>query len=265
VGASERLSVGQWRAFDQLPMAVQRRCVQAQLVRLGVAPEFDLVEQLRLEADRQVAVGPGELKGRTQGAGGTSAPLYAVRDKTGRVHFRAGEAVEFNRASKNVPLEGRSGKVEFGGATIGWSLLEGVLSRLSASKKVGRALRCAPPDLAEIGLFPVSTRVLGAQRSARPTSPTLGRELFDADKVGSPICLRHWRPGDRFQPIGTRGLVKLQDFFVNQRVPRGHRRQLIVAAAADGEIFWVEGMRISERFKLTRNTIRCLQWSWKRL
>jgi len=30
-------------------------------------------------------------------------------------------------------------------------------------------------------------------------------------------------------------------------------------------VFWVEGMRISERFKLTNETIRRLQWRWKRL
>ena len=59
--------------------------------------------------------------------------------------------------------------------------------------------------------------------------------------------------------------VKLQDFFTNQKVPRDRRRQLLVAATAQGEVFWVEGMRISERFKLTRQTIRRLQWRWKRL
>ena len=41
--------------------------------------------------------------------------------------------------------------------------------------------------------------------------------------------------------------------------------ELIVAATARGEVFWVEGMRISERFKLTTQTIRRLQWRWKRL
>ena len=90
------------------------------------------------------------------------------------------------------------------------------------------------------------------------------RECFDADKVGSPVRLRHWRPGDRFQPIGMASTIKLQDFFTNHKVLRGRRRQLIVATTAKGEVFWVEGMRISEPFKLTKETIRCLQWRWKR-
>ena len=77
--------------------------------------------------------------------------------------------------------------------------------------------------------------------------------------------MRHWRPGDRFQPIGMACAVKLQDLFTNQKIPRARRRQLLVAATAQGEVFWVEGMRISERFKLTQETIRSLQWRWERL
>jgi hypothetical protein len=56
----------------------------------------------------------------------------------------------------------------------------------------------------------------------------------------------------------------LQDFFTNQKVSRDRRRRLIVAATAEGEVFWVEGMRISEQFKLTKATIRRLHWHWKR-
>jgi tRNA(Ile)-lysidine synthase len=83
--------------------------------------------------------------------------------------------------------------------------------------------------------------------------------------VGSAVILRHWQPGDRFQPIGMSCSVKLQDFFTNQKVPREKRHRLIVGATVQGEIFWVEGMRISERFKLSGDTNRRLQWVWKRL
>ena len=92
-----------------------------------------------------------------------------------------------------------------------------------------------------------------------------GCETFDAEKVGSPILLRHWQPGDRFQPIGMSDSVKLQDFFTNEKVPRSRRHELVVAANNKGELFWVEGLRISERFKLTKETKRGLQWRWQRL
>jgi tRNA(Ile)-lysidine synthase len=93
---------------------------------------------------------------------------------------------------------------------------------------------------------------------------TEGREWFDADKVGPKALLRHWQPGDRFQPAGLGKPAKLQDLFTNRKIPRERRRQLVVAATAAGEIWWVEGLRIAERFKLTPATRRRLKWVWRR-
>ena len=59
------------------------------------------------------------------------------------------------------------------------------------------------------------------------------QEFFDAGKIGSRIILRHWRAGDRFQPIGLKSAAKLQDLFTNQKIPRERRRELIVAEAAE--------------------------------
>jgi tRNA(Ile)-lysidine synthetase-like protein len=105
-------------------------------------------------------------------------------------------------------------------------------------------------------------RVAGGRFSRAAHKP--GQEYFDADRVGSEVGLRHWRPGDRFQPIGMPVAVKLQDWFTNQKVPRALRRKLIVATTAAGEIFWIESQRIGERFKLTGRTKRRLIWRWKR-
>ena len=106
----------------------------------------------------------------------------------------------------------------------------------------------------------------GAARRRRQAPRSLaGREYFDADKIGPRIMLRHWRAGDRFQPSGMKSPVKLQDLFVNAKIPRDERHALIVAVTGAGEIFWVERLRIAERFKLTDTTKRCLQWQWKRL
>jgi tRNA(Ile)-lysidine synthase len=89
-------------------------------------------------------------------------------------------------------------------------------------------------------------------------------ECFDADAVGSDIVVRHWRKGDRFQPIGMKQPVKLQDFFTNQKIPRTRRHELVLATTQGGEIFWVEGARIGERFKITPSTRRILEWNWRR-
>jgi len=90
-------------------------------------------------------------------------------------------------------------------------------------------------------------------------------EYFDADKIGNRIVLRHWHAGDRFQPIGLKSAAKLQDLFVNAKISAARRRELVLATAADGDIFWVEGLRIGERFKLTPQTRRKLVWKWSSL
>ncbi|MCX6922394.1 MAG: tRNA lysidine(34) synthetase TilS [Verrucomicrobia bacterium] len=235
--------------FVNLPVAVQRRCVQLQLVRQGVSPDYELVEQLRVKADQPVAISRAQATRRTRaeladqtpladkscqmgregdvkGTGGAPAPLCAVRDRSGFVSLRVSEPAEFRSGSTVLALVGKTGGVEFGGVRIRW--------------KIG------------------SRKALGLRKAG------VQKEFFDADKVGSQVRLRHWQPGDRFQPIGMAVPVKLQDFFTNQKVPRDRRRQLIVATTAHGEVFWVEGMRISERFKLVNQTIRSLQWRWKR-
>jgi len=89
-------------------------------------------------------------------------------------------------------------------------------------------------------------------------------EYFDADKVGARICLRHWQPGDRYHLIGAAAPAKLQDIFTNLKVPRSERRRRLVAATGQGGIFWVEGLRIGEGFKLDKTTVRRLTWRWQR-
>jgi len=113
-------------------------------------------------------------------------------------------------------------------------------------------------DGAEISLARV------VRRGSVPGRRVLNREIFDADRVGTHLVLRHWRAGDRFRPIGMATAVKLQDWFTNRKIPREQRRKLIVAETEHGEIFWVEGERIGERFKLTSETRKRLIWSWKR-
>ena len=152
--------------------------------------------------------------------------LFVLRDATGRVSLRLAPPSGFNANETAVNLAGRGGDVEFDGVRFGWRLEAGT-------------------------------------NFARPHSRK-ACESFDADKVGGRITLRHWRPGDRFQPIGLRSPVKLQDLFTNRKIPRARRRELMVAVAENREIFWVEDLRISENFKLTPQTRRRLTWRWRR-
>ncbi|PYK60839.1 MAG: tRNA lysidine(34) synthetase TilS [Verrucomicrobia bacterium] len=209
--AEEWLSQKRRSDFEKLHLAVQRQAIQIQLLKLGVAPDFDLTEQLRGSANQPVPVGPG---------------LTVRRERGGRVVKEATVCPTFRPEQIAVELKGRDGAVDFGRLRIYWWI---------RSRKASLNRR---PKFAK------------------------GCEYFDAERIGSSVVLRHWRAGDRIQPIGMKAPVKLQDLFVNQKISRAQRHQLVVATTAAGELFWVEGLRIGERFKLDNRTVYLLKWRW---
>ena len=82
--------------------------------------------------------------------------------------------------------------------------------------------------------------------------------FLDYDKINFPLKLRHWQAGDTFQPFGMGGgHQKIQDFFTNQKVNRLDKGNIWLLESG-GEICWVVGMRINERYKVTAFTKRCL-------
>ncbi len=69
--------------------------------------------------------------------------------------------------------------------------------------------------------------------------------LFDAEKVGFPLVLRYRKPGDRLLIPGV-GRKKLQDFFVDAKVPRSERKRTPLLVNSKGEILWIVGYRQRE-------------------
>jgi tRNA(Ile)-lysidine synthetase-like protein len=158
----------------------------------------------------------------------TVGPRLAVAlDANGEVRLRSPRPEPAKGAPIEIKLAGKTGKAAFGGQNIHWSI--------------------------------------SGHGASRPPKHGVGCEFFDADKVGPAIILRHWRPGDRFQPSGMASPVKLQDLFVNQKIARERRHELLVATTAAGEVFWVQQLRIAERFKLSEDTIHRLHWRWNPL
>jgi len=84
-------------------------------------------------------------------------------------------------------------------------------------------------------------------------------ERFDADALGEGLFVRTWESGDRFQPLGMNEAKKLQDFFVDEKVPRRQRGRVPLLCAADGRIAWVVGHRIADPFKVTERTRHVVQ------
>ncbi len=77
---------------------------------------------------------------------------------------------------------------------------------------------------------------------------------LDADKIQFPLILRHWCHGDRFHPLGMKGSKLLSDFFVDQKFTEYQKQNVWLLVSADGEILWVVGYRIDDRFKIVNDT-----------
>ncbi|HDP69732.1 MAG TPA: tRNA lysidine(34) synthetase TilS [Actinobacteria bacterium] len=82
---------------------------------------------------------------------------------------------------------------------------------------------------------------------------------FDADKIDFPISICNRSRGGRFYPLGLEGEKKLQDFFVDVKLPERLRDSVPIVTSFDGEIIWVVGYRIDDRFKVDCKTQRVLE------
>ncbi len=72
-----------------------------------------------------------------------------------------------------------------------------------------------------------------------------------ADLCGGRWRVRNRHPGDRFRPLGLDGRKKLQDFFVDHKVPRQERDRVPLVVNEAGRIVWVAGYGIDEMFRVT--------------
>lgn len=63
------------------------------------------------------------------------------------------------------------------------------------------------------------------------------------------FIVRNRRRGDRFHPLGMPEEIKLKDFLINRKVPAEARDRLPLVVW-NGEIVWVAGVEVSERFKV---------------
>jgi len=80
---------------------------------------------------------------------------------------------------------------------------------------------------------------------------------LDYEMLGDQLTVRTRLPGDLFYPSGLAGSKKLQDFFVDSKVPRLWRDRVPLLLSSKG-IAWVIGYRLSSWAAADRNTTRVL-------
>lgn len=86
------------------------------------------------------------------------------------------------------------------------------------------------------------------QKSAAPNQATL-----DVAHINFPLTWRTWKAGDAFYPLGMRNRKKVSDFLIDLKLSRTDKESVTVLES-QGEIIWVAGYRIDNRFKITDHT-----------
>ncbi|MFD1257096.1 tRNA lysidine(34) synthetase TilS [Mucilaginibacter terrae] len=87
-----------------------------------------------------------------------------------------------------------------------------------------------------------------------PIAPNANIAMIDSGLLIYPLTLRSWRQGDYFMPLGMSTRKKLSDFFVNQKVPVHQKTQTPILINGNGEVIWIAGYRLDNRYKLTAQT-----------
>ena len=196
----------------QHPLAAQRRLLRAAAERAGIMLEFRQVEELRSLMQDPASQNPAhDLSG-------------------GRAVFRkklAGSGPELElRFEQQCPTE------------------EIAESRLSS----GYEYRLAWPGevkIAEIGtIFRVRLAKAESSRNGNPGD----LQLLRPELLQSELCLRNWRPGDRYWPAHTARPKKVKELL--QRVPQPQRRSWPVVVSGD-EIIWMRGFPAPARLLLS--------------
>jgi tRNA(Ile)-lysidine synthase len=82
--------------------------------------------------------------------------------------------------------------------------------------------------------------------------------VMDMVSLCYPLLIRSFRPGDRFRPLGLSGFQKLKKFFINNKVPFSHRKNIPIMECS-GKIIWIAGYQIDDSVKIKSSTQKVLK------
>ncbi|GFI44732.1 tRNA(Ile)-lysidine synthase [Lachnospiraceae bacterium] len=121
-----------------------------------------------------------------------------------------------------------------------------------------REFQVAPPGEWDIpGLGRVEFTLFSRKESQIIPQKTYTK-WFDYDKITSSIAFRTRKQGDYLTVNRKMGRQSLQDYFVNEKVPR-QERDGIYLLTEGAHVMWVPGRRISEYYKISEGTRTILQ------
>ncbi|MGI9019939.1 MAG: tRNA lysidine(34) synthetase TilS [Solirubrobacterales bacterium] len=230
--AAER-NIAETRAELAEDAALLERVVLTELEAMGTGAGSVAVAAAEL-ARREPALQRLALRALAERAAGRSVALGRAR------------AAEIMR----VAASPEGGTVELGGG------LRAVCESGSVGFATGRTPDAAPvpvaldlPGIARLGRWELRAELHPGP--VRPAGPDLA--TLDAAALEGKIEVRTWREGDRMQPLGMEGTKTLGDLLADGGIPRSARSSIPIVTVA-GEVAWVPGVAVGERFRLGERT-----------
>jgi len=153
-------------------------------------------------------------------------------------------------------VRGESGKL-FYSATHQINLDRGVLL-VSTKKRPQHINSWIPEVMGEVNVGSNKLRLSTVNGQDFPRDYRQDVAYFDRDKVSFPLHVRSWQQGDIFRPLGMKGKKKISDYMIDSKIPVTLKHDILVMESG-GEIVWLVGHRIDDRFKVTDSTSQMLK------
>ncbi len=148
-------------------------------------------------------------------------------------------------------------KISLSGKLIAAKERDYLLISLKLNKKVSRnSINLIPGQTKKIGRYSIS--VSEVKKSSVNFDMFPDREYISADNVKGKLQIRNWANGDKFFPLGMKHSKKISDFLNEQKIESFMKKDHLVMINSDN-ILWVVGLRIDDRYKVTKRTKRVLE------
>jgi tRNA(Ile)-lysidine synthase len=108
-------------------------------------------------------------------------------------------------------------------------------------------------DVPEAGLA-VTAELCGVVGAESVQPGILPSVALDAAALGQGLSVRSWKPGDAMRPLGVNGTKKLQDVFVDRKIPRDARHRLPLVTDGADQVIWAPGLAIHDAVRVTADT-----------
>jgi tRNA(Ile)-lysidine synthase len=125
---------------------------------------------------------------------------------------------------------------------------------------IGAITRCRRPE-AVFAVERLGRKTVKAVAFSNPKDAFLDVERI---RGKGPLVFRSVSPHEKFWPYGSAGYVNVNEFLKKQKLLLYERlRTGVVSLGKSGEILWIVGLRVSEKFKITPQTREVLKISYK--